>query len=473
MSEGKIGPASRKQALFLASKADITVFGGAAGSGKSYMGLMSILPFVQDKFFTGVIFRRNMPQITNPGGLWDSAVHLYRAFDKRVKIRSKDKEIHFPSGAYVKFSHMELEKNKYDHQGGQYTYILFDEGTHFTESMVTYLISRLRNPQCSFKPRMKITCNPDYDSFLRLWIEWYLDPETGIPLPERDGIVRYFVMQENKLIWANDRKELEAIYGEGDDSGIMSFTFISANCLDNPPLLKADPGYVGRLKSLPRVEMERLFLGSWFAREQASGFWKEEWTTKCMLAPGKVIKRVRAWDISGTIPSESNPNPDWTAGVLMSATAEFNPRYTVEDVVRFRDRHHGVMEMILATAEQDGRDTTVIIPCDPGAAGRAYASQIMQALADKGFACRMKQTNQSKVTRFAPFAAVSEAGYVYIVEGDWNKDYFSELESFDGDRKKKDDQVDATSDAFWALRSSVLLPNFALPEMHKTNEFKT
>ncbi len=41
------------------------------------------------------------------------------------------------------------------------------------------------------KPVMKITCNPEYDCYLRKWLQaaGYLDEANyGIPLPEMDGV---------------------------------------------------------------------------------------------------------------------------------------------------------------------------------------------------------------------------------------------------------------------------------------------
>lgn len=464
-----IGPKSQRQEDFLLSEADITVFGGAAGSGKSYVGLMTPLLFVDDPFFRGVIFRRTMPEITAGGGLWDTAQSMYKEFDKNVKFREKDKVAVFPSGAQIKFSHLEMEKDKYSHQGAQYSFVLFDEGTHFSETMVDYLRSRLRAPKSKYKTQMKITCNPDYDSFLRKWVEWYLDPETGIPDPDKAGIMRYFVRNGEELVWADTREELEEIYGSGPESGIVSFVFHPATIYDNPPLMEADPSYITRLKSLTRVEKERLLYGSWYARPEESGYWKRDWVDVAPQRPLKAKKRVRAWDISGSLPSETYPNPDWTVGVLMSIDQDNN--YYIEDVVRFRARFQGVFEEILRCAKEDGTDTTIIIPADPGAAGKAYAAQLIRDLADRGYYGKVKQTNQNKVTRFAPFASVSEAGFVHIVRGKWNDDYCDELEAFDGDRNKKDDQVDATSDAYWALSQSITLPDFKLPNFTQSNPF--
>ena len=85
---------------------------------------------------------------------------------------------------------------------------------------------------------------------------------------------RYFVRNGGTAQWSDSREELEEIYGKGEDSGILSFKFIPGNIYDNPPAMKANPGYVSFLKAQPRVEMERLLLGSWYARVEAAGILK-------------------------------------------------------------------------------------------------------------------------------------------------------------------------------------------------------
>ncbi len=178
---------------------------------------------------------------------------------------------------------------------------------------------------------------------------------------------------------------------------------------------------------------------------------------------------MRAWDISGTLPSELSPNPDWTAGVLMSKDKYGN--YYVEDVVRFRARHGEVFERMCEVAQQDGSDTLIVVPCDPGASGKQYASTLIRDLAERGFYAKSKQASKSKVQRFAPFCAASESGSVKIVKGEWNEAYFHELEIFDGSRKNKDDQVDASGDAFMMLASSIKIPTFAPPDLSVGSTF--
>ena len=479
LDQNIIGPKSPKQYDFMHSEANITVFGGAAGAGKSYLGVMVFLKHVHLKNFRGVLVRRTTPQLTGPGGLLEKATKLFELIDPKVQWKPSQDHFQFSSGAKIFLRHFQDLKAKDNFQGWEVNKFLVDEGQQFDEEMVVYLLSRMRNPECpEVAPHMKITCNPDYDSFLRHWLEWWLDPQTGIPIPERDGAMRWFIRVDAKMIWTDTLDEMYEKHGvpglpRGHVKQIkpLSMTFISANVYDNPILCAVDPNYVAFLEGLGRVEKARLLHGSWLAREEGAGYFQEEWIQKVKMPPLNAIKRVRAWDISGTTPSEKNPDPDWTAGVLMSKTKE--GVYTVEDVVRDRVMFGSVFEMILKTAKEDGDDVAIIIPQDPGAAGKAYAASLVRDLAEHGFYARMKSTNKSKVQRFAPFAAYAEtAGGVQVIESTWTEDYISELIRFDGSKNIKDDQVDATSDAFHALSTEVHIPDFFVPDMTQTNHFK-
>lgn len=460
-----LSPASKKQELFLNSDCTVTLCGGAAGSGKTYTLLLIALKFMQHPRATGVIFRRTSKMINSPGSIWHEAVNMYTSIYKTgLRIKHRENEIIFPNGAVLKFSHMQHESDKYAHKGGQYSFVAFDEATDFTEDMVVYLMSRMRNAYVNYSPQLFLLTNPDYHSFLRHWIQdFYLDPLTGIPLDERAGHTRYFFRQGNTMLWYNSLEEAERQHGKGAESGLSSFTFIPANCRDNPPLLKAQPDYVSRLMSLPRVEMERLLLGSWFARPENSGLFKRDWVEIVKLPNGRARQRVRAWDFAFSLPSEQYPNPDWTRGVLVSKDKQ--SVYTIEDVVGMRDRVHKVEELIFQTAFKDGPDVTISIPQDPNAAAGAYARDLQRKLGELGFMCKLQKPVKSKVTRFAPFSSVAQAGFVKVVEAEWNKELFDELEVFDGEGKHKDDQADCISDCFSLLNKDIVLPTFSLPNL--------
>lgn len=433
---------------------------------------MDFIPHIKYSTFRGVITRRTTPQLKGSGGILDTALQMYKKVDSKVKWKSQENKFVFSSGAEVYLRHFEYLKDKDNYQGLQANEILVDEAQQYEEEQIVYLMSRLRNPSCpQVKPRIKMTCNPLKSSFLCKWVEWYLDEE-GYPRKDRDGVVRYFIRKDNTMIWADTKEELIEKYSTPLFTPTpMSFCFISALITDNPALMEAQPEYLGWLEGLGRVEQARLRWGCWYADEEGSGYWKKEWCELVDHPPLHVKKKVRSWDIAGTIPSEANPDPDYTAGALMSKDNYGD--YYVEDVARFRERHGTVFQKILETAREDGSDVLIVIPQDPNAAGKAYAATMVRDLAEHGFYAKTKATNQSKVTRFAPFCAASEAGSIKIVKGDWNESFFLELEGFDGSRKrgKHDDIVDSVGDSFLYLVSTIQIPTFSIPDMTTTNSF--
>lgn len=465
-----IGPRSRKQKMFLDSDANVTIFGGSAGSSKSYSGIMGFLHYIKYKNFRGLITRRTTPQLKGSGGILDTSMQLFKKVDPKVRWKSQDNKFVFSSGAEIHLRHFEYMKDKDNYQGLQVNRILVDEGAQFEEGMVTYLMSRLRNPSCpEVKPHICIATNPDKNSFLRNWLDWWID-ENGYPIENRCGMKRWFINKDNQMLFADTPEELIEKYSSPSFKVIpMSMSFINATILDNPTLMEIQPDYVAFLQGLPRVERMRLYEGNWDVTEEASGYWKKDWCEMIDMPPLNTVKKVRAWDISGTVQSELNPSPDYTAGVLMSKDKYGN--VYVEDVIRFQARHGEVYERMLATARQDGEDVMISVPQDPGAAGLQYAQTIIRDLASEGFYARAKKANKSKVQRFAPFCAASSAGAVKIVKADWNDFYFAELENFDGNRKNKDDMVDASADSYVWLCSGVEIPVFSLPDISGESRF--
>lgn len=99
-----IAPQPGSQEVFLNTTADIVLYGGAAGSGKTAALLMDSLRHIEDPNYKAVYFRRNTTQLR--GGLWPAAKKLFGMFGGVPKEQSL--EIHFPSGAQISFAYMEL-----------------------------------------------------------------------------------------------------------------------------------------------------------------------------------------------------------------------------------------------------------------------------------------------------------------------------------------------------------------------------
>jgi len=257
----EVRPQPGPQVTALQSSADILIYGGQAGGGKTWLLCAEPLRRIHNAGFRAIIFRRTYPQIMGGGGIWEEANALYRPL--KAKMREGDKlDAAFPSGATVEFGHLQHEKTKYDHQGKQYTLIAFDELTHFTESQFFYLLSRNRST-CGFKPYVRATCNPDAGSWVAGFISWWIGDD-GYPIAERTGALRYFVRHEDDTLdWGDSKEELIERHPLITTDLILSVTFVPATLDDNKILMEKDPGYKAKLMSMPRVERMRLLGGNW------------------------------------------------------------------------------------------------------------------------------------------------------------------------------------------------------------------
>ena len=448
-----IRPQPGPQTAFLATEADIGIYGGAAGGGKTFGLLMEPLRHISNPEFGAVFFRRSLVQVRNEGGLWDESERIYPLAGGKPHVapdlgwRFTQPGSNSGGGASVGFGHLEHEKTVLNWQGAQIPLICFDELTHFTAKQFWYLLSRNRS-MCGVRPYVRATCNPDADSWVAEFISWWIDPETGFAIPERSGVLRWFVRIGDKIIWA-DRPEELAGYTAADENGVdrpippKSVTFIPAKLSDNKALMAADPGYLANLMALPTVERERLLGGNWKIRPAAGLMFQRGWCTVVDVVPAGA-RWVRGWDLGATPKTESN-DPDWTAGTKIGKLPD--GRYIVTHHVRDRKSPSGVEMLIKNTATADSKDVKISLPQDPGQAGKSQVQSLTRMLA--GFSVKATPESGDKVTRFSPFSAQAEAGNVLVLRGPWNEDWFTALEGFPD--AAHDDDADSTSRAFNAL----------------------
>ncbi|HEX8637920.1 MAG TPA: terminase family protein [Pyrinomonadaceae bacterium] len=212
----ELKPQPGPQEVFLSTSADIAIYGGAAGGGKSFGILLEGSRHNENKDFGGVLFRRTSPMITNEGGLWDESTKMYPLLGAVPK--TNDHSWTFPSGSVLSFAHLQHEKNVLDWQGSQICFLGFDELTHFTEKQFFYMLSRNRSV-CGVKPYVRATTNPDAESWVAEFIAWWIDqkeflpngsrnPRYGLPIQERSGVVRWFMRVGDELKWGDTQDDL-------------------------------------------------------------------------------------------------------------------------------------------------------------------------------------------------------------------------------------------------------------------------
>ena len=491
---------SPKQQMILDSTAQVTIIGGAAGSAKSHLLQMLPLNIIDDPRTACIMFRRTTPQLTGQGGLVDKARMIYNELPSEwaPTFTQNPWTARFPNGASVVWRPMQHVNDKYDIQGLEFTLIGVDEGTQFDTEQLEYMMSRLRSGS-KYTSRIVISCNPDPDHIICEWIkDFYLD-ETGQPIEERAGVVRYFVRKDGDYVFADTREELGVQFNippEKYKSKIKSFTFIPATIYDNPWMLENNEEYLAELESLEPVERSRLLLGNWYARPEGSSFFKRVWVrgenglrVKARSDIPTGCRGFRGLDRAHTEPSEKNKDPNYTAFSPMILKDREGYYWLVGDydkslidkpskksdrpvVGRIRrqagDRNNLIVRQALLdqkTAEAyELSSVSLVTGKDSGAGGSDYTSLYLRCLESR---IKIKEDKEpsnveaKKVKDFLGFAEACEKGAVFIVEDSFPQDtleaWYKELEKFDGKGSTRtvfDDWVDATSMAFNAARDS-------------------
>ena len=436
MEQLTLGPQKGPQEKFLKDDSDIVIYGGSAGGGKTFALLLDFLRHYHNSEAGAVCFRRTSNQVRNEGGLWDSSKKIYGLLGAEPKEASLTWV--FPKGGKLKFSHLEYNKNVLDWQGAQIPIIYFDELTHFTEKQFWYMLSRNRSVS-GIKPYIRATTNPSANSWVKKLVQWYIN-DKGLPIPERSGVKRFFIRDDNKLVWSTSKKELEENYF---GSIPKSFTFIPAKLDDNKILTKMDPSYLANLKALSKVERLQLLDGNWNIEESAGLYFKKEYFEEVNAAP-KLITTVRCWDRAASEFKEGDKgDPDYTVGLKLGV--DENNQFYILDIIRERYSALKVEKLILNTAKQDGPNCIVKGFQDPGGAGKNEIENFIRMLS--GFQIEVEKINTDKVTSAKPSSAQAEAGNIKVLKSCRNKeDFYIECENFpDG---KHDDIIDALTGAF-------------------------
>lgn len=216
------------QRRFLSCPLYEVLFGGAAGGGKSAALLIDALGQADKARYRALIIRRSYPELSE---LIDRSRELYPAAFPGAKYNSTDKRWTFPSGATIAFGYVAQDGDVYRYQGQEYTYVAWDELTHFSEFAYKYLMSRCRTSDPELRCYIRATANPGGPG--HGWVKArFIDPAP--PMMPID-----------------------------DEATGTRRVFIPALLVDNPHLARTDYGQ--RLNALPDADRKALLQGDWDA----------------------------------------------------------------------------------------------------------------------------------------------------------------------------------------------------------------
>lgn len=246
-------------------------------NSKSFSSLMETLKDIRNPDLHGLILRKEKNDLDS---LISDSYKVYSQFGTYNKSQN-DMTWNFQNGGWLKFSYYAgaYQDFKDRFQGRQYAYIAVDEGTQIEYKKFKYLLTNNRNGS-HIRNRFWITCNPDPESWVRKFIDWWVD-EDGYIYPERDCQIRYCYMDgdnPNDIYWGNTKEEvyeqcsdiIDGLFNDDYKNAglskldfIKSVTFIRADLSENVKLLSTDPSYLANLAQQGEEQRMRDLKANW------------------------------------------------------------------------------------------------------------------------------------------------------------------------------------------------------------------
>lgn len=260
--------------------ADIKIIGGKRGLGKTFIGLYDALPYIFNPEVSMYGFRKYEDDVAR--GIWKSSFQVYRYFGTPVASSFQWNFLQ-GKGATIKMEHLQDQKKISDRfRGVEMAYILIEELAEHTRENLDVLFDLLASNRSTsgVRPKCVCTCNPvGRSNALRHFVDWWIDPDTNSPIPERNGKVRYFYRYGNnvdEIVWGdtphevyvhpNVKHRVDALAEEtkSDFSEfITSMAFITGDYKDNEILRVSDPKYLNRISARGGASTHNDIIGKW------------------------------------------------------------------------------------------------------------------------------------------------------------------------------------------------------------------
>lgn len=258
-----IYPQAGSQHEMLTSPATEVFLGGESGGGKTFGFLLDFLEDIDNVNANGLFLRRNYPDLE---GVIHDAIGLYRGFG--ANFNDQKHLFTFPSGARLRFGHMNTVMDVYNYTGQQRTHYYWDELPQFPRLPYLLLMAWLRSPDQTIFKRIRSSGNPDGEGIL-----WVKDRFVDKLEPFEIG---HFLRQ-------NDRD----VKMPPGTRGAMSRQFIPCYREENLALMEKDPDYRDRLEQLPEDKKRAYKYGIWDVADKPFQLIKSKWFSNALNGQNK------------------------------------------------------------------------------------------------------------------------------------------------------------------------------------------
>src|SRR3990167_2238201 len=257
-------PGPQTDAYF--SRADVLLYGGQPGGGKSSL----LLGLALNLHRRSLIMRR---QYTDLGHLVEEAIKFNGGRDGFNG--SPPPRLRRPDGRVLDFFAASNAGDEQHRQGNPFDLLAVDEATQIAESQVRFLMGWLRSDNQKQRKRVVLATNPPLTAegyWVNEWFAPWLDDR--FPNPAKPGELRYAITgEDDKLIWVDGPKTVNY---HGRMVEPKSYTYIPASLRDNPFLVGT--GYEKQLDNLPN-EIRSILMGGFKTtlRDQENQVIPTEW----------------------------------------------------------------------------------------------------------------------------------------------------------------------------------------------------
>ncbi|MCP4072295.1 MAG: terminase [Hyphomicrobiales bacterium] len=241
------------------SEADLLLYGGAAGGGKT--DLIVGLGLTRHKRVG--IFRQQTGELT---GILDRMDDICRA-GGLPSVSHKPPSWKGPNGQKFEFGHLERPKSEFSWQGRDHDLKAFDEAAQISPKKIIYVLGWNRSTEPGQRVRGLLASNPPLagqGDYLLEWFGPWLDPSHDL-YPAKPGELLWALFQEDgdevRTIWCDGPAPVQ-LEGWKKPRRPKSRTFVPAKMEDNKYL---DCDYEAQIESMPEPMRSALRDGNFMA----------------------------------------------------------------------------------------------------------------------------------------------------------------------------------------------------------------